>query len=239
MTPTELQRRDLARIVELVPHGSRVLDLGCGDGALLQALRDTRDADVHGIELDLPSVARCVQRDIPVVQFDVDEGLRDFSDQSFDIVVLSQTLQVVRKPALVLREMLRVGKRGIVSFPNFGHWRARAYLTVRGRMPMSSTIPYSWYDTPNIHLTTLKDFREFVSANGGCIEQELPLSTSRGGEQTDVHWWPNLLADTVVAVVSPRASEPPAAARRAQAEATCCGYDLERARRMYEHSAKG
>ena len=143
MTAAELRRRDLARIADLVPRGSRVLDLGCGDGTLLALLRDTREADVHGVELDLANVAECVRRDIPVVQFDIDEGLPDFADGSFDIVVLSQTLQVVRRPALVLREMLRVGKRGIVSFPNFGHWKARAYLTFRGRMPMSRSIPLS------------------------------------------------------------------------------------------------
>src|SRR5512133_2793217 len=111
MTATELLRRDLARIADLVPEGSRVLDLGCGDGELLALLRATRHADVHGVELDLDNIAHCVRRDIPVVQLDIDEGLRDLADGSFDVVVLSQTLQVVRKPALVLREMWRVGKR--------------------------------------------------------------------------------------------------------------------------------
>lgn len=237
MTAAELRRRDLARIVELVPRGSRVLDLGCGDGTLLQLLRDTSGADVHGIEFDLMNVAECVRRDIPVMQFDIDEGLGDFSDGSFDVVVLSQTLQVVRKPALVLREMLRVGKRGIVSFPNFGHWKARAYLTLRGRMPMSRSIPYSWYDTPNIHLTTVKDFREFVAANGGHVELELPLSTSRAGRQRDVHLWPNLLADTGVAVVAPGGPKPIVAVRKDSA-GTCCGYDVERAKRLYEHGTR-
>ncbi|KAF0209308.1 MAG: methionine biosynthesis protein [Actinobacteria bacterium] len=236
MTAAELRRRDLARIADLVPRGSRVLDLGCGDGTLLALLRDTREADVHGVELDLANVAECVRRDIPVVQFDIDEGLPDFADGSFDIVVLSQTLQVVRRPALVLREMLRVGKRGIVSFPNFGHWKARAYLTFRGRMPMSRSIPYSWYDTPNIHLTTLKDFRAFVAANGGHIEQELPLATSRGGHQHEVALWPNLFADTGVAVVCAGAPAPRTAVR-GTSQATCCGYDVDRARRTYEHGS--
>lgn len=237
MTAAELRRRDLARIVDLVPEGARVLDLGCGDGTLLQALRDTRRADVHGVELDLANVAECVRRDIPVLQFDIDDGLTDFSDASFDTVVLSQTLQVVRKPALVLREMLRVGKRGIVSFPNFGHWKARAYLTVRGRMPMSRSIPYSWYDTPNIHLTTLKDFREFVAANGGHIERELPLATSRSGRQREVQLWPNLLADIGLAVVHAGPPEPTVAVR-GTSTAACCGYDVDRARRLYDHSVK-
>lgn len=238
MTAADLQRQDLSRIVDLVPQGSRVLDLGCGDGTLLQALRDTRGADVHGVELDLTNVAECVRRDIPVLQFDIDAGLPDFSDGSFDVVVLSQTLQVVRKPALVLREMLRVGKRGIVSFPNFGHWKARAYLTARGRMPMSRSIPYSWYDTPNIHLTTLKDFREFVSANGGHIELELPLATSRSGRQRAVQFWPNLLADIGVAVVRPGSPAPVVAVRK-PSTAACCGYDVDRAKRTYERSMRG
>lgn len=236
MTAAELRRRDLARIAELVPLGSHVLDLGCGDGLLLETLRDTRGAQVHGVELDLANVAECVRRDIPVVQFDIDEGLRDFADGAFDIVVLSQTLQVVRKPALVLREMLRVGRRGIVSFPNFGHWKARGYLTLRGRMPMSRSIPYSWYDTPNIHLTTLKDFREFVAANGGHIEQELPLATTRSGKQREVLLWPNLFAETGVAVVRAGKAEPRSTPRTSQA--TCCGYDVDRARAMYDHSQR-
>lgn len=235
MTAAEIRRRDLARIADLVPLGSRVLDLGCGDGELLQLLRDTRRARVHGIELDLANVAECVRRDIPVVQFDIDQGLADFADGSFDVVVLSQTLQVVRKPALVLREMLRVGRRGIVSFPNFGHWRARAYLTLRGRMPVSRSIPYSWYDTPNIHLTTVKDFREFVAANGGHVELEVPLATARG-HQHEVRVWPNLLADTGVAVVAPGPPKPVTAVRKKTSD-TCCGYDVDRAKRAYEHGA--
>lgn len=236
MTAAELLRSDLARIVDLVPVRSRVLDLGCGDGTLLELLRDTRDADVHGVELDLDNIAACVGRDIPVVQLDIDHGIADFADDSFDVVVLSQTLQVVRKPALVLREILRVGARGIISFPNFGNWRARAYLAFRGRMPMSRTIPFSWYDTPNIHHTTVKDFREFVAQNGGAIETELPLAATRAGTLRDVLVWPNLLAETELAVVRPAGQEPRTVAR-VVGQATCCGYDLDRARRTYEHVA--
>lgn len=234
MTATELLRRDLALIADLVPEGSRVLDLGCGVGDLLELLRDTRAADVHGIELDLGNIAECVRRDIPVVQLDIDEGLPDFADGSFDVVVLSQTLQVVRKPAFVLREMLRVGARGIISFPNFGNWRARSYLALRGRMPMSRSIPYSWYDTPNIHHTTVKDFREFVAANGGSIERELPLKATSSGSLRNARLWPNLLAETELAVVR-SASPEPAQPRRPAPQATCCGYDVDRARRAYEH----
>ena len=234
MTAAELLRRDLARIADLVPVDSRVLDLGCGDGSLLELLRDTRNADVHGVDLDLGNIAACVARDIPAIQLDIDQGIPGFADQSFDVVVLSQTLQVVRKPALVLREILRVGGRGIISFPNFGNWRARSYLALRGRMPMSRSIPYSWYDTPNIHHTTVKDFREFVAQNGGAIERELPLVATRTGALRDVTVWPNLLAETELAVVRPAGAEQRTPQHIASPTA-CCGYDLDRARRSYDH----
>lgn len=201
MTAAELLRRDLEAIARLVPEGSRVLDLGCGGGELLRFLREKRSAHVHGVELDLDNVASCVRADVPVIQADLDQGLTGFPDDAFDLVILSQTLQVVRKPALVLREMLRVGQRGIVSFPNFGHARVRSYLTLRGRMPMSRSIPYSWYDTPNIHHTTLKDFEDFVQANGGTIEQLIPLRT-RGDRLERVKFAPNLRAETAIAVVA-------------------------------------
>jgi methionine biosynthesis protein MetW len=140
--------------------------------------------------------------DLLVVQTDLDEGLSGYGDSSFDFVVLSQTLQVVRRPAFVLREMLRVGQRGIVTFPNFGHWRVRGYLAARGRMPVSRSIPFSWYDTPNIHHTTITDFRDFVAENGGAIEQEVSLVTREwAGQIRRVRVWPNLFADTAVALV--------------------------------------
>lgn len=201
MTPTELLRRDFELIARLIPEGARVLDLGCGGGELLSYVRDARGARIHGLELDLDDVAACVTADVPVVQADLDEGLRGFTDASFDVVVLSQTLQVVRKPALVLREMLRVGRQGIVSFPNFGNWRIRTYLGLRGRMPVSRSIPYSWYDTPNIHHTTLSDFDEFVAANGGRVERLIPLRESHQ-HLTEVRFAPNLLAETAIAVVT-------------------------------------
>ncbi len=206
MSPADLLRADLRLITELVPAGSRVLDLGCGDGSLLAHLRDERGCTVRGIELDASDIAAAISQGLSVVQADLDEGLSGYRDHSFDLVVLSQTLQVVRKPAFVLREMLRVGDRAIVSFPNFGHWRVRGYLASRGRMPVSRSIPYSWYDTPNIHHTTIKDFRDFVAANGGEIEREIPLLTGgwHRAEIRRVNLWPNLLADTAVAVVTPR-----------------------------------
>lgn len=205
MTPSELLRGDQRLIAELVPEGARVLDLGCGDGVLLERLRDEHGASVRGVELELERVARCVERGLSVIQGDLDGGLPLFADDSFDVVVLSQTMQVVRRPRLVLSEMLRVGHRGVVSFPNFAHWRNRAHLALRGRMPVSPSIPYTWYETPNIHHTTIKDFRDFCADVGAEVEREIPLvSGGNGGPGRVVRTWPNLLADSAVFVVGRR-----------------------------------
>jgi methionine biosynthesis protein MetW len=195
-------RPDLQLVISLVEPGSRVLDLGCSDGSLIAHLRDELNCDVRGIELLPEEIAAAIGQGLSVVQADLDEGLAGYPDGAFDYVVLSQTLQVVRNPSLVLREMLRVGTHSIVTFPNFGHWRVRSYLALRGRMPVSESIPFSWYDTPNIHHTTLRDFRDFVAANGGVIEQEIPLSAGEWRQRARrVRFVPNLFADTAVAVV--------------------------------------
>ena len=204
MTPRELLRADQRFIADLVPQGARVLDLGCGDGTLLARLREERGAIVRGVEIDLGNIARCVERDVPVYQGDLDAGLADVPDDRFDVVVLSQTLQVVKRPRLVLTEMLRVGKRSVVSFPNFGHWRVRGHLALRGRMPISEAIPYSWYDTPNIHHTTLTDFRDFCADCGAVIEQEIAFVGGEHGRPRVVRWAPNLLADEAVIVLRRR-----------------------------------
>jgi methionine biosynthesis protein MetW len=202
MSPSDLLRADLRLITEMVPEGSRVLDLGCGDGSLMAHLRDEKRCTVRGVDLSPEDIASALSRGLSVVQTDLDEGLSGYADGSFDYVVLSQTLQVVRRPAFVLGEMLRVGERGLVTFPNFGHWRVRGYLALRGRMPVSRSIPFSWYDTPNIHHTTITDFRDFVAANGGAIEREVSLVTREwAGQIRRVHVWPNLFADTAVALV--------------------------------------
>ena len=203
MSPAALLRSDLRLIAQMVPHGARVLDLGCGDGSLLAHLRDHRGCEVRGVELNHPEIAAAIARGISVVEADLDQGLEGYPDASFDLVILSQTLQVVRRPDLVLREMLRVGKHSIVSFPNFAYWRLRGYLFAKGRMPMSRAIPFSWYDTPNIHHTTIKDFRDFVDACGGEIEREIPLLTQAWHREDvkRINVWPNLLADTAVALV--------------------------------------
>ncbi len=151
-------RPDLALVAGLVPAGSRVLDLGCGDGALLAALIADRGCSGWGVELSDEGFHACLARGVPVIQGDVDRGLDDVDDDEVDVVVLSETIQALHRPALALREMRRVAERGIVSLPNFGHWRLRAQLLLRGRMPESAELPYAWHETPNIHLCTLRDF---------------------------------------------------------------------------------
>ena len=208
MTAPELLRADQRFIADLVPQGARVLDLGCGDGALLARLREERGAIVRGVEIDLDNIARCVERDVPVYQGDLDEGLADVPNDRFDVVILSQTLQVVKRPRLVLTEMLRVGHRSVVSFPNFGHWRVRAHLALRGRMPVSDAIPYSWYDTPNIHHTTIADFRDFAGDCGAVVEREIAFVGGDGGRPRLVSAGSNLLADEAVFVLRRKSRRP-------------------------------
>lgn len=200
----DVLRPDLQFIAELVPPGASVLDLGCGDGALLAHLRDEKGSVVRGVERDPASLAAALAQGLSVVQVDLDEGLAAVPDGAFDVVVLSRTLQEMRRPDFVMRELLRAGKQAIVSFPNFAHWRVRGYLLTRGRMPVSEAIPFSWYDTPNIHHATIKDFREFITEQGGRIVEEHPLRTEGWHGVHRVGFWPNLFADQVVTVISPK-----------------------------------
>jgi methionine biosynthesis protein MetW len=167
-------RPDLDVIASLVPAGARVLDLGCGDGSLLQELL-RRGNDGLGIEISDEGVLACLERGVPVLQGDIDAGLDDIADDSFDVVVLSYTLQAVRHPALVLREMARVAPSSIVSFPNFAHWRLRAQLAVSGRMPVSPLLPYAWHETPNIRLCSITDFEALARAEGLALERRVLL----------------------------------------------------------------
>ena len=152
-------------IESLIPAHASVLDLGCGDGQLLSGLIQQKGVRGQGVELDPDAVMQCARRGVPVLQANLDEGLQGFSDACFDYVVLEETLQTLHAPLKVLDEMLRVGKQGIVSFPNFGYWRVRLSLAVDGRMPMTSELPYHWHDTPNIHLFTLQDFHDWVKSS--------------------------------------------------------------------------
>jgi methionine biosynthesis protein MetW len=164
-------RPDLAIIAEHVEPGARVLDVGCGDGVLLAALRDDRGCNVHGMELDAENVATCVARGLSVIQGDADKDLAFYPDASFDYAILSQTLQTTMRPAAILDELLRVGKRAVVSFPNFGHWRVRFSLLFGGRMPVTRLLPVAWYETPNIHHLTVDDFRALVAERGITVER--------------------------------------------------------------------
>ncbi len=155
-------RADLAIIADNVLAGTRVLDVGCGDGALMAELRAAKRVDARGIEIDSSDVTAALARGLSVVQGDADTDLADYPEASFDYAILSQTLQTTRRPDHVLEQLLRVGRRAFVSFPNFAHWRVRSSLLIGGRMPVTRTLPLAWYETPNIHHLTIDDFRGFL-----------------------------------------------------------------------------
>jgi methionine biosynthesis protein MetW len=185
-------RPDFAAIAHWVAPGSRVLDLGCGDGSLLRYLWQVRQAPGYGVEIADERVLACVANDVNVLQVDLESGLSLFADGSFDCVVLSQTLQAMRHQEAILREMLRVGREVIVSFPNFGHWSARLQVLL-GRMPVSETLPYEWYETPNLHHCTITDFEDLCRKLGFRIRERLVLSQGK-----PVTVMPNLLGSLAV-----------------------------------------
>jgi methionine biosynthesis protein MetW len=195
MTPVPL-RPDLAAVAAAVPEGALVLDIGCGDGQLLAWLRDTKGVEGRGIELDPSDVAAAVGRGLAVVQGDADTDLADYPDAAFDVVILSNTLQAMQRPAAVLAELVRIGRSAIVSFPNFGHWRVRLGLAMSGRMPVTRSLPVSWHETPNIHFCTIADFEALAAEMGLTVERRAGLHSGR-----QVALWPNLLADTGVFVL--------------------------------------
>ncbi|MEI9927658.1 MAG: methionine biosynthesis protein MetW [Sphingomonas sp.] len=187
-------RPDLALIAAHVTPGSRVLDVGCGDGALMAALRDQRRCDARGLELDPEDVATAMAKGLSVVQGDADVDLADYPDASFDYAILSQTLQTTRHPDKVLGQLLRIGRQAFVSFPNFAHWRVRASLLWAGRMPVTRLLPLEWYETPNIHHVTIDDFRAFVRTHGILVEGCWFLS----GDQRTGSAMANLFAEHAV-----------------------------------------
>jgi methionine biosynthesis protein MetW len=162
-------RADLAIIADLVTPGARVLDLGCGDGELLAYLQAQKHANGYGLEIDPVSITACIAKGVSVIEQDLDMGLANFPSSSFDLVVMTETLQAVRRPAELLEEMLRIGRECIVTFPNFGHWRCRLYLATKGRMPIARHLPHHWFDTPNIHLCTFADFERLCQERGVVI----------------------------------------------------------------------
>ena len=185
-------RPDLAAIAQWIAPGARVLDLGCGDGALLRYLWDARQAPGYGVEIEDERVIACVANDVNVLQVDLESGLSLFADGSFDCVILSQTLQAMRHTEGILREMLRVGREAIVSFPNFGHSSARLQIAL-GRMPVSATLPYAWYETPNVHHCTVTDFEDLCRRLGIRIRERLVLHEGR-----PVTLMPNFLGSIAV-----------------------------------------
>lgn len=176
-------RRDLEVIAGMVTPGSRVLDVGCGDGALLAHLARTKNVDARGIELSQAGVNACVAHGLSVIQGDADSDLSDYPDKAFDFVILSQTIQATRNPRTVLQQIARIGKRGIVSTPNFAHWRMRGQLLSGGRMPVTRALPNAWHDTPNIHMCSVRDFAELARDLGLVIERAVSL---RSGKVRDV-----------------------------------------------------
>ena len=168
-------RGDLALVAEIVEPRSRVLDVGCGEGELLAFLARTKGVDGRGIELSQSGVNACVRHGLSVIQGDADSDLADYPSDAFDYVVLSQTLQATRNPRRVVEQLVRIGRRAIVSFPNFGHWRIRLHLLLRGRMPVTHLLQHDWYDTPNIHLCTVHDFVSLTTALGVTIEKSVTL----------------------------------------------------------------
>jgi methionine biosynthesis protein MetW len=199
MTPKHPIRVDLQIIADLVPDHSRTLDLGCGDGDLLDKLIHEKQVDGQGLELYNEHIYECIAKGVPVVHGNLDEGLSDYPDRSFDYVILSRTLQEAHKPVVILREMVRVGKIGILSFPNFGYWRTRFQLFFQGRMPVTKTLPYEWYDTPNIHLPTVRDFKKLLEQEGIRIVKEIHLT--RGKRRRLSSLWSNGLAELVIFVL--------------------------------------
>ena len=186
------ERRDMALIAELVPPGSRVLDLGCGDGEFLAYLRDQRGCTGYGVEIADANVLACTRRGVNVIQLNLEEGLALFEDRSFDVVLQIDTLQHLRNTERMLRETARVGRAGIVSFPNFAHWPNRFQIAA-GRMPVTRVLPYQWYDTPNIRVGTLADFEVLARKDGLRIVDSFGIQNGR-----QVRRWPNLRASVAV-----------------------------------------
>ena len=190
-------RADLEIIAEWIQPKARVLDMGCGDGELLDFLAQQKQVDGLGLEIDHDNITQCIARGVNVIEKNLDEGLASIDDSSFDNVVMTQALQVMHRPDWIVEEMLRIGNEGIVTFPNFAHWRARFYLAFRGKMPVSKFLSYSWYDTPNIHFCTFKDFEAL------CIERNIRIieRTVVDNEHRQRWWhklWPNMMGEIAI-----------------------------------------
>lgn len=196
-----MMRPDLDIIQHWIAPGSRVLDLGCGDGSLLEYLKMNRHVSETGLEIDERNIQGCLSRGVNVIQQDLNKSLKNFGDKSFDTVLLTQTLQAVNYPDMLIDEILRIGHNCIVTFPNFGNWRSRLYLFWKGRMPVSNFMPYQWYNTPNIHFCTVRDFDEL------CRERNIKVITRTVVDHKHqgnwyIKLWPNLLGETAIYHIS-------------------------------------
>ncbi|SHF31546.1 methionine biosynthesis protein MetW [Modicisalibacter ilicicola DSM 19980] len=194
-------RADLELIHGWIPQGARVLDLACGDGTLLDALARDRGVTGYGLEIDPEGITACLEKGVNVIEQDLNQGLANFDDDACDVVIMTQALQALRRPDRMLDEMLRVASECIITFPNFAYWRHRVYLGFKGYMPVSKSLPYAWYDTPNIHLSTFNDFEHL------CREKGLIISDRAvGNGDHEGHWssrlWPNLFGETAIFRVS-------------------------------------
>lgn len=196
---TKALRPDLAAIAEMIPAGARVLDVGCGEGELLEHLRDVKGVDGRGIELSQQNVNACVARGLPVMQGDADTDLHEYPTGAFDVAILSQTIQATFAPKDVLGHLMRIGRRTVISLPNFGHWKVRLSLVTNGRMPRTQALGHEWYDTPNIHLCTIADFVSLAKSTGAVIERSLALDgNGRSQPMRADAWGPNLFADGAI-----------------------------------------
>jgi len=191
---------DLA--AELVTQNSSVLDLGCGDGALLELLCEKKGIKGYGVEISEEGLSLCLEKGLYCYQADIDEGLVDYRDNSFDFVILNQTLQSTKRPGFIIKEILRIGRKAIISFPNFAYHPIRHQLSWRGSMPKSPSIPYEWYDTPNIHMVTIKDFETYCRDNGYAIEKRLHFRLGKDGKSSRVGFAPNYFAEYGLFVLS-------------------------------------
>ena len=190
-------RVDLNVISKWIKEDSRVLDLACGDGKLLHDLARDKNVTGYGMEINPQNIQACIERGVNVLEHNIDTGLGNFTDQSFDTVVMTQALQALQFPHLVLDEMLRVGREGIVTFPNFGHWRCRLHLSTKGRMPVSKFMPYTWYDTPNIHFCTFKDFEDLCRQKKLTIINRLVVDRENKGDWK-TRMLPNLMGEVAI-----------------------------------------
>lgn len=190
-------RPDHDIIEKLIAPGSRVLDLGCGDGSLLHYLQTQKSVTGIGLEIDAENIERCIDKGVSVIEQNLDQGLANFQPASFDTVLLAQTIQALSKPDQLLEDMLRIGRYGIVTFPNFGNWKSRVYLATRGRMPVSRFMPHQWYDTPNIHFCTVRDFDALCREKEIHVLKRTVVDSEHQGSWA-MRYWPNFLGEIAI-----------------------------------------